>query len=407
MAFLLFGLTFVYTFLVMSKAARKNQKNVVSKNYLKEALSLHKKLRGKLEIFSKIRVKNRQDLSLVYTPGVGAVADYCAKNPQKADLYTGRRNLVAVVSDGTAVLGLGNLGPIGAYPVMEGKAVLFKELADINAVPLVVSAKDDATLIEAIVSLEPTFGGINLEDIAAPRCFMIEAELKKRLSIPVMHDDQHGTAVVVLAGLINALKVARKDFKQVKIVVSGAGAAGTAITELLLRFSPKDIFVLDRSGIIGKRRKDLVGHKKNLAERTNFSNRAGGLSEALIDADVFVGVSSAGLLNKNLISTMADRSIVFALANPVPEIMPEEAKIGGALVVATGRSDFPNQVNNALAFPGIFRGALDNRVLSITEKMKEQAAKALASLIQNPKPEKILPEIFDRRIVPNIAKVIR
>jgi len=380
----------------------KNKKDVS-----KQALALHKKLGGKLRIVPASPVRNRTDLSLVYTPGVGAVSTFVAQNPAKAREYTMKGRTVAVVSDGSAVLGLGNIGPLGALPVMEGKAALFKTFADVDAVPIVLDVHEVEEIIAVVKAIAPGFGGINLEDIAAPKCFEIEKRLVDELDIPVMHDDQHGTAIVVLAGLINALKVVKKKLPVVRIVISGAGAAGMAVAKLLHKAGAENIAVLDSKGLISMRRNDLTPHKRELASFTNLENHEGGLRAALTDADVLVGVSGPGLATAEDIALMAPRAIVFALANPVPEILPDEAKKGGAAVVATGRSDFPNQVNNSLAFPGVFRGALDRKVRKITDEMKLKAAKALAGLVPKPTAEKILPDMFDKRVAKAVAKVIR
>lgn len=377
------------------------------KDYGALSLALHKKIKGKLSVESVVPVDSMDTLSVVYTPGVGAVSSHLAKKPEEAPLYTMKGNSVAVVSDGSAVLGLGNIGPEGALPVMEGKAVLFKRFANINAVPIVLATQDTEEIIAAVKAIAPTFGGINLEDISAPRSFEIEERLKKELSIPVMHDDQHGTAIVILGGILNALKVVKKKLEEVKIVISGAGAAGTAFAKLATLAGVKNIVVVDRQGAIYSTRPDLSKDKKELAKITNPKKQKGSLAEVVVGADIFVGVSSAGILSKEMVETMAEKAIVFALANPTPEIMPDEAKKGGAYVVATGRSDFPNQLNNALVFPGIFRGALDNKVRAITDEMKVKAAHALAKLVTKPTPEKIVPDIFDTRLVKAIAKVIR
>ncbi len=377
------------------------------KDVSKKALALHKKLGGKLRINPAAPIKNRNDLSLVYTPGVGVVSTFVAKNPAKARDYTMKGRTIAVISDGSAVLGLGNIGPLGALPVMEGKAALFKTFADLDAVPIVLDTQNPDEIVETIVRIAPAFGGINLEDFAAPQCFDIERRLIERLNIPVMHDDQHGTAIVVLAGIVNALKVVKKKIDAARIVISGAGAAGTAIAYLLRRAGAKHILVLDSKGIIGIHRTDLSRHKMELAGFTNPEDYAGGLRDALTNADVLIGVSGPGLAKASDIKLMAKSAIVFALANPTPEIFPDEAKKGGAVIIATGRSDFPNQLNNALAFPGIFRGAIDHRVTRITEAMKLNAAHALAALIPKPTAEKILPDMFDKRVAKAVAKVIR
>lgn len=379
----------------------------MAKDVSKKALALHKKLGGKLRINPAAPIKNRADLSLVYTPGVGAVSTYVAKNKDKAREYTMKGRTVAVISDGSAVLGLGNIGALGALPVMEGKAALFKTFADIDAVPIVLDTQEPDEIVETVVRIAPAFGGINLEDFAAPKCFDIERRIIERLNIPVMHDDQHGTAIVVLAGLINALKVVKKKMSDVRIVVSGAGAAGAAVTYLLRAAGAKHILILDSKGLIGVHREDLSRHKMELAGFTNPMNLAGNLQDALTDADVLIGVSGPGLATAKDIKLMNKDAIVFALANPIPEIMPDEAKKGGARVIATGRSDFPNQLNNSLAFPGIFRGAIDHKVTRITETMKLKAAKALAALTPKPTAEKILPDMFDKRVAKAVAKVIR
>lgn len=374
----------------------------------KKALALHKKLGGKLRILPAAPVKTRADLSLVYTPGVAAVSTYVAKNPAEARAYTMKGRTVAVVSDGSAVLGLGNIGPLGALPVMEGKAALFKTFADVDAVPVVLDVHEPEKIIEAVLAIAPGFGGINLEDISAPKCFEIEKRLVEKLDIPVMHDDQHGTAVVVLAGLINAAKVVHKELASLRVVVLGAGAAGTAITKLLLKAGIKHVVVLDSKGIVHHGRGDLAHHKHELAHATSFHHGLSGeLEHALEGADVFIGVSGPNLVHADHIRMMAKDAIVMAMANPIPEIMPDEAKRGGAAVIATGRSDFPNQVNNSLAFPGIFRGALDNRVTKITDEMKLKAAHAIASLVKKPTADKIVPDMFDKRIAKAVAKVIR
>ncbi len=373
----------------------------------KRALIAHKKLGGKIEVIPKVKLAKAADLSVYYSPGVGAVSSHVAKFPEKAREYTIRRNTVAVVSDGSAVLGLGNLGPIGALPVMEGKAMLFKAFADVDAFPIVLSTQNTDEIVDTVVRIAPTFGGINLEDIAAPRCFEVESRLRKLLDIPVFHDDQHGTAMVVLAGLINALRVAKKTVVSARIAIAGAGAAGNAIAELLLLYGAEDIVMLDSKGIISKDRNDLTPSKRELLEKTNPRNVSGGLDEALAGADVFIGVSKGGTVTRAHVASMADRSIVFALANPVPEIMPSEAKKAGALVVATGRSDFPNQINNVLGFPGIFRGALDHGVRDITNDMLVSAAKKLARLVASPDPNKIIPSPFEKRVVSAVASAIR
>jgi malate dehydrogenase (oxaloacetate-decarboxylating) len=382
----------------------------------KRALAVHKKMRGKIEVRPKAAVRNKKDLSLYYTPGVGAVASHVAKHPEDARTMTARGNMVAVVSDGSAVLGLGNIGPFGALPVMEGKAMLFKSLAGVDAFPIVLNTQDPDEIVRTVKALEPSFGAVNLEDIAAPLCFEIERRLKEELAIPVMHDDQHGTAMVVLAGLINALKVRGGDKKSVRIVINGAGAAGLAITQMLLTYGFEHIVVSDSQGAIYKGREGLNAEKERLAELTNRVCHidqndprcaVGDLSASLKGADVFIGVSKAGVLTGEMVRLMNEKPVVFALANPVPEIMPDEAKKAGAYVVATGRSDFPNQINNALGFPGIFRGALDHGVKRITEEMLVKAAVKLAALVKKPRPDLIVPSVFDKNVVKAVASAIR
>lgn len=382
-------------------------KKTVKKNYAKLALALHRKLVGKIEIVPKTPVINRMDLSAVYTPGVGAVSSYIAKHPKEVVKYTMKGNMVAVVTDGSAVLGLGNIGPEAALPVMEGKAMLFKSLAGVDAFPIVLATQDADEIVETVRRIAPGFGGINLEDIAAPRCFEVERRLQETLNIPVMHDDQHGTAMVVLAAFINALKVVKKKKEFVWVVISGAGAAGQAIAELLLLYGVKNIVILDSRGILGPNRTDLDQHKQLLRTRTNPDGIDGDLRTAIAGADIFIGVSKGGLLTADHVRTMADDAIVFALANPVPEIMPDEAFAGGASIVATGRSDFANQINNSLGFPGIFRGALDHGVRRITDAMLVKAAKNLAALVTKPTTKKIIPDTFDKRVAPAVARAIR
>lgn len=371
------------------------------------ALARHKKMGGKLEVVSKGKLVTREDWSTMYSPGVGAVASHIAARPKDARQYTIKRNTVAVISDGSAVLGLGNLGPIGALPVMEGKCAIFKEMAGVDAFPIVLDTQDPQKVIETIQHIAPGFGGINLEDFAAPHCFEIEARLKETLDIPVMHDDQHGTAIVVLAGLINAAKVVQKDILKMKVVVVGAGAAGRAIALLLVKYGIKNVVVIDRAGTIHERRKGINGYKKELAKVTNPNQEVGELEEVIGGADVLVGVSGPGRIAAIHIEKMAKDAIVFALANPIPEIMPDIAKRAGAAVVATGRSDFPNQVNNSLAFPGIFRGALDKNVKAITDDMKLAAAKKIASLVKKPTAENIIPSVMTPGLVKAVASVIK
>jgi malate dehydrogenase (oxaloacetate-decarboxylating) len=371
-----------------------------------DPLKEHKKKNGKLEVRSTVSIQNMRDLAVWYTPGVGDVATYLGKHPEKARDYTIKRNTVAIVSDGSSVLGLGNIGPYGALPVMEGKAAIFKEFADIDAFPIVLDTQDPGEIVQAVAHIAPAFGGINLEDIAAPHCFDVETRLKAMLDIPVFHDDQHGTAIVVLAGLLNAVKVTKKKFGELSVVILGAGAAGTAIANLLSLAGVGKIRVLDSRGVVSSDRSDLNPWKEKLARATK-AKKFETLETAISGADVFVGVARAGLLKPRHIKSMAPYPIVFALSNPIPEILPELALRAGAGVVATGRSDFPNQINNALAFPGIFRGALDNRVRQITDTMKLRAAHALASVVSRPRADRIIPPIFDTRLVRLIAKTIR
>ena len=372
---------------------------------MEDPIELSKRLGGKIEIKSKQKL-TKENLAVLYTPGVAKVSLAVAKNKKLSFEYTMRKNTVAVISDGSAVLGLGNIGPEGALPVMEGKALLFKELGGVDAIPIVLATQDTEEIIKIVKALEPTFGGINLEDISAPRCFEIEERLKAELDIPVMHDDQHGTAIVVLAGIINAISVVKKNIKDVKIVVSGSGAAGVAITKLLLLYGAKNVLVVDSTGIIFKERAGGLNESKmEIAKITNPKNMSGALNDALVGADIFIGVSAPNLITHHEVSLMSRDAIVFAMSNPVPEIMPEEARRGGAVIVATGRSDYPNQINNVLAFPGIFRGALDNRVRKITDKHKLEAAKALASLVKNPTRDKIIPEALNRQAAKVVAAV--
>ena len=376
-------------------------------DYNKLALELHEKYKGK--ITTSLRDKeelNRDKLSAYYSPGVGAVSQAIAENPADLPKYTWTNNLVAVISDGSAILGLGNLGPKAAMPVMEGKALLFKHFAGVDAVPIVLDVHEPEEIIATVKAIAPSFGAINLEDIAAPKCFEIEEQLKAELDIPVFHDDQHGTAVVVLAGLINAAKLTGRNLADCKFVVIGAGAAGTAIIKLLNLYGAKNIVAVDSRGIVGKSRTDLNAEKTALLEYVDAS-QSGSIEDAITDADVFIGVSRAGLLTPELVKKMAKDPIVFALANPVPEIMPDVAKQAGVAIIGTGRSDFPNQVNNSLAFPGIFRGALDHGVKKITDQHKLAAAEALANLVENPTIDKVVPTAFDAGVVEAIANVIR
>ena len=372
-------------------------------DYGKLALEAHQRLRGKISIKLKDDLSTREKLSTYYTPGVGAVSSFVAAHPDKARDYTWLNNSVAVISDGSAVLGLGNIGPYGALPVMEGKAMLFKHFADIDAVPIVLDVHSADDIVAAVKAIAPSFGAINLEDIAAPICFEVEERLKRELHIPVMHDDQHGTAVVVLAGLINALSVTSRTLEQCRVVIVGAGAAGVAIAKLLYKYGAPEILIVDSKGIISASRSDLNTSKKELLKFTNPSGLSGDLKTALRGADIFIGVSQANLLSKEMVKSMAKDPIIFAMANPNPEILPDDAYAAGAAIVATGRSDFDNQVNNALAFPGIFRGALDNQVEKITDDHKIAAAKTIAALVEKPNAKEIIPSVLDDRLVPAVA----
>jgi malate dehydrogenase (oxaloacetate-decarboxylating) len=372
-----------------------------------DSLKKHKEIKGKITIEATDTVDNKEKLSLYYTPGVAAVSKQIADHPESARDYTWINNNVAIVSDGSAVLGLGNIGPLAALPVMEGKAMLFKQFGQVNAVPIVINAHTADEIVETVKAIAPSFGGINLEDIAAPICFEVEERLAEELPIPVMHDDQHGTAIVVLAGLINACKVAGKALSECKIVIVGAGAAGIAITKLLNKYAHPNIIAVDSKGIINKDRTDLNSEKQLLLEYTNQDNLSGSLDKAIKDADIFIGVSQPDLLTPAHIKSMKPDPIIFALANPDPEIKPDDAKQAGAKVVATGRSDYPNQVNNALAFPGIFRGALDNNVRQITDEHKMAAAEAIASLIKEPSPDCIIPSIFESNLAETVANVFK
>ncbi len=370
-------------------------------------LAQFKKVGARVETKARVKLKNKADFAVFYTPGVGVVSKHLAAHPEDARAYSVKKNSVAVISDGSAVLGLGNIGPYGALPVMEGKALIFKELAGIDAWPIVLNTQDTDEIVNTIIAIAPAWGGINLEDFSAPRCFEIERRLIEALDIPVMHDDQHGTAVVVLAGLMNAAKVVKKNFKKLHVVIAGAGAAGIAIAKLLKAAGIEDIIITDTQGIINEGRTDLTEVKREIAEMTNPRAVSGDLMDALIEADAFVGVSGPGTVTKDHIKVMADKAIVFGLANPIPEILPDEARAAGAAVIGTGRSDFPNQLNNSLVFPGIFRGALDKGVTSITEETKLRAAKALASLVPNPTANKIIPDNLDKRVVPTVAKSVK
>lgn len=378
-------------------------------NINEKALLLHEQWNGKLETISKVPVKSREDLSLAYTPGVAEPCKKIAADREEAYTYTIKSNTIAVVSDGSAVLGLGNIGPYAAMPVMEGKAVLFKEFGGVNAVPICLDTQDTEEIIKTVAYLAPGFGGINLEDISAPRCFEIEERLKAMLDIPVFHDDQHGTAIVVLAGIINALKVTGKNKESCKVVVNGAGSAGIAITKLLLTYGFPNIILCDKAGIISRQSEGLNWMQEKMAKVTNPANETGSLSDALKNADIFVGVSAPGIVTKEMVASMNKDSILFAMANPVPEIMPDLAKEAGARVIGTGRSDFPNQINNVVVFPGIFKGALEGRATQITEEMKLAAAEAIARLV--PEDERnennIIPEAFDPVVAKTVAEAVK
>lgn len=373
------------------------------------ALELHKQWNGKLETTAKSKVNSREDLAIAYTPGVAEPCKVIAEDKDAAYTYTMKANTVAVVSDGSAVLGLGNIGPYAAMPVMEGKCVLFKEFGNINAVPICLDTQDTEEIIKTVKNIAPAFGGINLEDISAPRCFEIEERLKEMLDIPVFHDDQHGTAIVVLAGIINGLRVTGKKKEDCKVVVNGAGSAGVAITRLLLTYGFKDVTMCDKEGIIGKDYPNLNWMQQKMTEVTNLSNRKGTLADALKGADIFVGVSAPNIVTPEMVASMNKDSILFAMANPVPEIMPDVAKVAGARVVGTGRSDFPNQVNNVVAFPGIFKGALEGRATQITEEMKLAAATAIAGLVSDEElsDEFIMPEAFDPRVAEVVSNAVK
>lgn len=374
-----------------------------------KALQCHREWNGKLETIAKSRVKSREDLAIAYTPGVAEPCKVIAENPAEAYTYTWKSNTVAVVSDGSAVLGLGNIGPYAAMPVMEGKCVLFKEFGNVNAVPICLDTQDTEEIITAVKNIAPGFGGINLEDISAPRCFEIEERLKEMLDIPVFHDDQHGTAIVVLAGIINGLRVTGKKKKDCRVVVNGAGSAGIAITKLLLTYGFKYVTMCDREGIIGKDYPNLNWMQKKMTEVTNLENATGTLADALRGADIFVGVSAPNIVTPEMVSSMNQDAILFAMANPVPEIMPDVAKAAGAKVVGTGRSDFPNQVNNVIAFPGIFKGALEGHAKQITEEMKLAAAEALAVLVSDEELNEdfIMPEAFDPRVAEVVSQAVK
>ena len=374
-----------------------------------KALQLHEEWNGKIDTIPKCQVKSREDLAIAYTPGVAEPCKVIAENKEEAYRYTIKSNTIAVVSDGSAVLGLGNIGAEAAMPVMEGKAVLFKEFGGVNAFPICLDTQDTEEIIRSVVNIAPAFGGINLEDISAPRCFEIETRLKELLNIPVFHDDQHGTAIVVLSGIINALKVVGKTKEECKVVVNGAGAAGIAISKLLLRYGFKDLILCDSSGILSKNRKNLNWIKEEMTEVTNLQGQDGTLADALVGADIFIGVSAPGIVTEEMVASMNRDSIIFAMSNPVPEIMPDLAKKAGAKVVGTGRSDFPNQVNNVVAFPGIFKGALEGRAPQITEDMKLAAALAIASLVPEEEltEDNIMPEAFDPRVAEEVSAAVK
>jgi malate dehydrogenase (oxaloacetate-decarboxylating) len=376
------------------------------KNVYKESVALHRKNKGKIELKSKVKIKNKNDLSLAYTPGVAEVSRVIAKDKKKAKTLSLKANTIAVVSDGSAVLGLGNIGPEGAIPVMEGKCALFKEFAGVDAFPICLDTQDVEEIIKAVKQIAPVFGGINLEDISAPRCFEIEKRLKSELDIPVMHDDQHGTATVVLAALINALKITKLKKEEVKIVLNGSGAAGVAISKLLLKYGFKNLIILDSQGVIYKGREKMNKTKEELAKISNPYKEKGLLEDVIKGANIFIGVSKANILKKKMVKSM-ENPIIFALSNPIPEIMPNEAKLAGAKIVASGRSDFANQINNVLVFPGVFQGALKNKVKNITDEMLIKAAKNLAGVVKSPTKNKILPNPFDKEVVKAVARAIK
>ena len=374
-----------------------------------KAMELHKQWQGKIETVAKSKVKSREDLALAYTPGVAEPCKAIAKDKELAYTYTMKANTIAVVSDGSAVLGLGNIGAEAAMPVMEGKAVLFKEFGGVNAVPICLDTQDTEEIIKTVTYLAPTFGGINLEDISAPRCFEIEQRLKETLDIPVFHDDQHGTAIVVLSATINALKIIGKDKAECKVIVNGAGSAGVAITKLLLSYGFKNIIMVDRTGAIASDRTGLNWSKQEMLELTNPNDEKGSLADVMKGADIFVGVSAPNTVTQDMVRSMAKDPILFAMSNPIPEIMPDEAKAAGARIVGTGRSDFPNQINNVVAFPGIFKGALEGRAKQITEEMKLAAAEAIASLVSDDElcEDMIMPEAFDPRVADLVAEAVK
>lgn len=378
-------------------------------NIYEESLQFHKQLRGKLEVSSRVKITNEKDLSLAYTPGIAEPCREIHKDPSTAYLYTRKWNTVAVISDGTAVLGLGDIGPLASLPVMEGKSILFKEFADVDAFPIVLDTKDVNEIVETVVRIAPTLGGINLEDISAPRCFEIEKKLKERLNIPVFHDDQHGTAIIVLSGLMNALKIVNKKVEDLKIIVNGAGSAGTAITKLLLSYGAKNIIVCDRAGALNRNSTYSNPYFTELSNITNPNNESGLLCDVIKNADVFIGVSAPNIVSKEMVTSMNSDSILFAMANPTPEIFPDDAKNAGAKVIGTGRSDFPNQINNVLAFPGIFRGALDVRATEINEEMKIAAAHAIADSVSDEElnPNYIIPKAFNLDVQKRVAQAVK
>lgn len=378
-------------------------------NIYEESLKFHKELKGKLEITSRVKITNEKDLSLAYTPGVAEPCREIHKDPSTAYLYTRKWNTVAVISDGTAVLGLGDIGPLASLPVMEGKSILFKEFADVDAFPIVLDTKEVNEIVDTIVRIAPTLGGINLEDISAPRCFEIEKKLKEKLNIPVFHDDQHGTAIIVLSGLINALKIVNKNIEDLKIVVNGAGSAGTAITKLLLSYGAKNIVICDRDGALNRNTTYSNKYFEELSKITNPNNESGILKDVIKNADVFIGVSAPNIVSKEMVSSMNNDAIIFAMANPTPEIFPNDAREAGAKVIGTGRSDFPNQINNVLAFPGIFRGALDVRATEINEEMKIAAAYAIANSVSKEElnPNYIIPKAFNLDVQKRVAEAVK
>ncbi|MEX0608666.1 MAG: malic enzyme-like NAD(P)-binding protein [Balneolaceae bacterium] len=377
------------------------------KDYAALSIEAHKKARGKISIESKMPLETKDDLSIAYTPGVAKPCEEIAADKEKAYEYTSKGNLVAVVSDGTAVLGLGDIGPEASLPVMEGKAVLFKKFAGVDAIPIVLDTKDTEEIIKTVKLIAPGFGGINLEDISAPRCFEIERRLKEELSIPVFHDDQHGTAIVTLAGMYNAMKLTGKKLEDLFVVVNGAGAAGVAIVNLLFEAGVRDVIMCDSRGILHKGRTDLNATKEEMVKITNKNQRKGNLADAVSGADAFIGVSVPGVLTKDMVRTMNKDPMIFAMANPVPEIMPQEAKEAGAAIIATGRSDYPNQLNNVLVFPGLFRGALDARISNLTTKMYITAAKAIADCVEDVTADMIIPSPFDKRVPGRVADAIK